>query len=328
MNRSTRFAILLFTGSIASCFLMTAVPALSQQVGKEASTQSNALFNGIIFALIGGVVGFLSNFALERYKKSKEPIRRISYSSKIRPGIVEIEEDFKEEVSVLYKGNPVKNSSRAFFDLKNTGNKQIKNLEIRFEFTEGSEIIDALIEPRDIPVEMGLGEIKLPGVSKNQIKYIIGTLKPLEEIEFQFIVQNNQHKPLRIKYYNTNDEDVIFITKESTARKNDMDKVVNFMELSSVIFIILPLLSQIFTFTLIDRFILEILIKPVISISMLSGFTFFLLPRFRGFVESLIKIISGLSQQLPSVQINGGKNSLVALQNAQITADSLRMGDD
>jgi hypothetical protein len=324
MHRSIRFTFLL-TVSILSCLFTTTFPALSQQVAKEASAQIN-LLNVIITALIGGIIGFSSNFAMERYKKSKEPTRRISYSSKISPGIVgEIEEDFKEKVSVLYKGHPVKNSSRAFFGLKNTGNKQIKNQEIRFEFTEGSEIIDTLLEPRNIPVEMDLQEIKLPGLGKNEIKYVVGTIKPGEEIGFQFIVQNNEHKSLFIKHHTKNEEDVIFITKESSARHNDMDKVVNFLELSSFVFIVLPLFSQIFISMNGERG--NTLIRPLFLLITLSGFMFILLPRFRGFVESLIKIISGLSQQLPSVQINGN-NSLVAFENSQISAQSLRMGDD
>jgi hypothetical protein len=97
------------------------------------------------------------------------------------------------------------------------------------------------------------------------------------------------------------------------------------VEFSSILFVVLPLLSKIFT--RINGELGLILIEPLFSLLTVCGFAFILLPRFRGFIESLTKIISGLSQQLLSVEING-KNSLVALQNAQINADNLRMGDD
>jgi len=183
MCRNIKFVIFFTVGIFISFVETLSVLSQSQIVSQTNSTTSqsssepNALWSGLTIAIVSAILGFLASVAVESIKKRSEPRKQISYTKDIKSGIVgSIEKDIESKVSILYDGKPAKNMFYVLFDIENTGNRQVKNQEIRFEFIESIEILDSFFEPQKIPPEMDFEEIKISNLSENEKKYRIGTI--------------------------------------------------------------------------------------------------------------------------------------------------------
>ena len=129
----------------ALSYAETASQASSSKTGQPL-LQTSQLLNGAILAIVSATLGFLANIFLEGIKRKNQPTKQISYTQDIKRGIVgSIEKDIENKVIISYDGKPVKNLFYVVFDIENTGDSQILNQEIRFEFTKGSEIIDTFV---------------------------------------------------------------------------------------------------------------------------------------------------------------------------------------
>ena len=196
MNKVFRFSIIFALAALTSC-LSSQLLVLSSnaQVVSQASNSmkqppaaSNELLNGVIVAVVSGIIGFLASFVIERIKKKNEPRKQISYSKVVKSGIVgTIEKDIEGKIGILYNGKPAQNMFYALFDIENTGNQQVKNQEIRFEFTDDSEILDVFHSPQKIEPEMELKELLDSNLGNHQKKFRIGVIKPKEKLGFRFI---------------------------------------------------------------------------------------------------------------------------------------------
>lgn len=285
---------------------------LLNQVDKtteQSSLISETLRNGIILAVISATLGFITNIIVENVKRRNEPRKQLSYSQIIKSGIVgTIEPDIANKVSVSYNGKPARNMYYAIFNVENTGNKQVNDCKVRFEFTEGSEILDVFFDPEPIP-EIEL-EILKEGVGSNEAKYNIGFLKPKEQVGFRFIVKgiesNNsvskQSNDIVLShYFHNSNGDVKFILKVPREVGDDIKVIKSFTIVCLGILIFIPLIRNII-FYLTNNSPFSDLFA---SLAALIGFVILILPRLEGFIRVLFSLAS-LSNK--STLSNSNKN--------------------
>jgi hypothetical protein len=331
MCRNIKFVIFFTAGIFISFVENLSVLSQSQIVSQTNSTTSqsssepNALWSGLTIAIVSAILGFLASVAVESIKKRSEPRKQISYTKDIKSGIVgSIEEDIESKVSILYDGKPAKNMFCVLFDIENTGNRQVKNQEIRFEFIESIEILDSFFEPQKIPPEMDFEEIKISNLSENEKKYRIGTIKPQEKLGFRFIVQTSENKIATLKHYTKSDEDVSFIAREAKKVADDIDQVKAFLSLLLTFFVLLPLLQNLWSRNMFIYHAFRELGGLVISLIALVGFVFLILPRFGRFIEAVVNLLSGSSR--PDIQAE--RVAFIALEGSNVIVDKVTMADD
>ncbi|MEO0534856.1 MAG: hypothetical protein AAF215_13450 [Cyanobacteria bacterium P01_A01_bin.123] len=280
-----------FSSSLYS--LSTQAQGVNQTGGSTSQVPliSNELLNGIILAVVSAIFGFLASFLIERINKRSEPRAQISYSKIIKSGIIGIlEKDIEDKISVLYAGKPAKNMFYALFDIENTGNQQVKNQEIRFEFTDNSEILDVFFEPPKIEPEMEFKELLESGLGKHEKKYRIGIIKPSEKLGFRFIVQDSGSNSIKFLHHTKNESDVTFTERELKRVADDIEQVKIFLTLCIVFFVLIPLFEN----TISPFFPLA---SSFFSLIMLSGFVFLIFPRFEAFIRTTVNLISELRQE-------------------------------
>ncbi len=315
------FSVAALTSCFSSQLLLSPSNAqLISQVSSstnQSSPASNELLNGVIVAVVSGIIGFLASFAIERLKKRNEPRKQISHSKVIKSGIIgNIEKDIEGKIGILYNGKPAQNMFYALFDIENTGNQQVKNQEIRFEFANDSEILDVFHCPQKIEPEMELGELLESSLSKHEKKFKIGVIKPKEKLGFRFIIQGSQNESLDFKYHAKNDDDVNFIKIEDKRVADDIEQIRSFSLNCLVAFVLFPLIKGVFPY------FLNGLISPLLSLGSLAIFGFLILPRLEGFVKSFVNLVTKKQSDIQSEKIGfvvmGGS---VNVENFAISSD-------
>jgi hypothetical protein len=187
----------------------------------------------------------------------------------------------------------------ALFDIENTGNLQIKNQEIRFEFTDDSEILDVFYCPQKVEPEMELKDLSEDNLGKHERKFRIGVIKPKEKLGFRFIIQGSINESLDFKHYTKNDDDIGFIKVEDKKITDDIEQVKYFLMNCLITFVLIPLMKEIF------RDIntpISYLILFLLSLSNLAFFGFLIIPHFEGFIKSVINVVSTSSKKKSDMQ--------------------------
>lgn len=326
MNKVFRFSIIFALAALTSC-LSSQLLVLSSnaQVVSQASNSmkqppvaSNELLNGVIVAVVSGIIGFLASFVIERIKKKNEPRKQISYSKVVKSGIVgKIEKDIEGKIGVLYNGKPAQNMFYALFDIENTGNQQVKNQEIRFEFTDDSEILDVFHSPQKIEPEMELKELLDSNLGNHQKKFRIGVIKPKQKLGFRFIVQGPKNESLDFKYHPKNDDDVSFIKIEDKKVADDVEQVRSFLINCLIAFVVFPLMKENAQF-----FLFPELSFSLLSLGSLIVFGLLIIPNLENFIKSVVNLASKKQSDIQSEKIGmlvmGGS---VNVENLSISPD-------
>jgi hypothetical protein len=301
-NKLFKFSIIFSVTAVTLClsYQLLLLPSKAQLISQASSSikpspsASNELLNGVIVAVVSGIIGFLASFIIERIKKKNEPRKQISYSTVVKSGIVgKIEKDIEGKIGILYNGKPAQNMFYALFDIENTGNQQVKNQEIRFEFTDDSEILDVFHSPQKIEPEMELKELFDSNLGNKQKKFRIGVIKPKEKLGFRFIIQGSKNESLDFKYHPKNDDDVGFVKVEDKKVADDIEQVRSFLMNCLIAFVVLPLIQQSVTFEL----------SMVFSSSSLAVFVVFILPNLEGFIKSVVNLVSKQQSDILSENI-------------------------
>lgn len=297
MNKIFKLSLISLAVCLGSQFLSldSSNAQLVSQTGASAGQSaptSNELLNGIIIAVVSGIIGFLASLFIERIKKKSEPRKQISYSKILKSGIIgNIEKDIESKIGILYNGKPAQNMFYALFDIENTGNQQIKNQEIRFEFSDNSEILDIFFCPKKIEPEIDLKEVTQANLGKHEKKYKIGAMKPKEKLGFRFIIQGSKDQSLDFNYHAKNDDDVSFIKVEDRKSLDEIEQVKSFLVNCLIASVLFPLMKEIFPF-----------LEPLFSIGSLAVFGLLILPRLEGFIKSTVNLISTAFKEKSDMQ--------------------------
>jgi hypothetical protein len=156
---------------------------------QQAPLIADELARGLVIAAFGAALGLLANYLLAHWKQRKEPLRRISYETQARQELGITSTPLRDRVQILYRGQPADRIHSSECRLRNSGNQKLQDVQIRFEFDEGTTILDPIVNPLP-PREVGLVHDPSDELEDNEVRYFIASLKPQEEIHFQFVVAN------------------------------------------------------------------------------------------------------------------------------------------
>jgi hypothetical protein len=249
MSRTFKFVTFFILTILSVCLVKQTVATasflpnatLANLLSKVTSTPSQAtspvspppdtnFWQSFVIAIVSAFLGFIANLIIEKYKKKREPHKQLSYNKVIKKGIVDIEKDLQQKISILYDNHPAKNMYYILFDLENTGNRTIQAQEIRFEFPDGSQILDCFYDPAKPEAEMKVEELKDPGLSQYERKYRIGYMERGKKLGFRFIVAGSESQDMRMEHYTKNEKDEVdFVSGIVSKTANETETIKDFL---------------------------------------------------------------------------------------------------
>lgn len=239
---------------------------------------NKAFWEKFTIIIITAIISFLSSYVLARKKQRREPKKQLSYDAVINKGLVEIAKDIRSKIKILYNEVEIESLFNTICNIKNTGNTVIKDQYIRFEFSQGTNIIEFFFDP--IPErEIGVEEIKEDVLNKNEKRFLIKHLEKEQQVNFRFILTNNQNIKLSLHPFNEMG-DVDFIPRAIGKIADEKFYVARFLMLY-LVFLIVPRVLYIIPFGFGDI---------AAGLSRLA-ILFFILPNIKPFIEVISEII-------------------------------------
>lgn len=214
--------------------------ALSQ-VTQTPSTGFDPFTEKVLVAIVTAILTLIVGYILFQLKERREPRKRLSYDLKTRHGLVAIEESIARYISLTYKGRSADKLTYVRCDIKNTGNTVIKAEFLRFEFSEGSQILDAYTEPLP-PREYGVSEIAEPSLKPHERRYQIQHLEKQQQVGFRFVLSDTPEPEPRIVPFNE-DGDVEVTAASISRAADDRQRIEHFIYL----FVLSLIISQVFS---------------------------------------------------------------------------------
>lgn len=191
----------------------------------------------ITLAILAGIIAFASGYVLAGISK-KSSSKRLSYNLDIETGLVNVEKTVKEKVKVLYEDKEIANLSNINIDIENTGSSIVKSQEIRFEFLQGTKILNFYFDPQPQP-EMKVEEINDPNLKEFERKCRIGHIEKEGKLGVRFVVTSNSEVKPTLHPYNENG-DVELVSRVATKILSQREQVVKFISLLIMYFVIPP----------------------------------------------------------------------------------------
>lgn len=190
-------------------------------------------------ALFSALLSFGAALYFAHRKSREEPIKRISYTTDVQPGLVSIDEAIADEVTVRYKSSTVDKLSLVSVDIYNSGNTVVKDEEIRFEFPTGAEIIETRFDPPlkpEVPVEAVDASVSNP-------KYRLRHLERGQRVGFRFVVASSGvlARPELHPFNEAGDVDFAPGRADDVARDDARSHVSRFVFLLGLVWLIPPL---------------------------------------------------------------------------------------
>lgn len=191
----------------------------------------SGLTEKIALALIGGVIGFLASYFLDRIKAHREPRRRISWDATTQRALIEVSPGIRSKVRVLYEESEVTKLTHLRCTVVNSGNRVIKDHQVRFPMPNGARLLEEYLDPPPDP-ELGvelLGKDTIDGAT--QCRYHIAHLERNESITFNFVTAGGEFRDWRPRSFNK-EGDVEFQRRDASFDKEDQEHVPPFLLIS------------------------------------------------------------------------------------------------
>ena len=267
----------------ASVFSWFVTSSAFAQGNQAASGAVNPLAEKVLIALVSAALSLITGYILLQLKEGREPRKQLSYDIEIRPGFFTVEESVAQNVSLAYKGRSAEKLAYVKYNIKNTGNSIVKSEYFRFEFAEGSEVLDSYVEPLP-PKEYGVVAVHDADLQKNERRYLIAHLEKQQQVGFRFILTNVTDPEPRVIPFN--EEGDVEVTATSISRAADDRRLVEqFVRLFFLSIIIPPI------FGFLPGFLGDAASGLVYLI-----FGFALIPLVIPFSREISKVISALGQ--------------------------------
>lgn len=192
-----------------------------------------------LIALISAVLSLITGYVLLQITHRKDPHKRLSYSLERRHGVFSADDKIARHVCLTYKGRPADNITFVHCDVRNTGNTVIKRQFLRFDFGDGTRVLDAYADPPP-PKEYGLEEVKDDDLQFYEKRFLIQHLEKDQKINFRFVLSQAQEHGVQIFPYNE-EGDVALATDSVSHAADDKKKVQQFVFYWLLLLIVPPI---------------------------------------------------------------------------------------
>jgi len=287
---------------IVSASSITFAQIPSPQRSSVSAFVDKTFLQNVAVTILSAVLAFSSGYVLAGINKFKSgSSKRLSYSLDIETGIVNIKENIKQKVRVLYEDKEIINLSNINFDIENTGNSVIKSQEIRFEFSSETRILDFYFDPQPLP-EMKAELINDPGLRSFEKKCRISHIEKGQTLTMRFVVTSDSEIKLIPHPYNENG-DVEFLSRSTTKTLSEREQVAKFLSLLIMYYVIPPV------FSLFSLSLFSVTIGGLVRL----GFLLFLFRFIAPFSETVAELIS--------TWLNPEDKNSVSLLNVEVGGD-------
>lgn len=310
-----RFRLILILLFILSIYTTISIAA-DENATSMAFYVEKDFWAKITLVIITAILSFLVSYALWQIKKRKEPKRQLSYDLGIKKGLVEVEKDIKDKVTVLYNNQKIEDLYHVSCNVENTGNLVIKNNYIRFEFNQEIEIMEFFFEPKP-EREMGVEEDLKTELETCEKRFIIKHLDRNQQVGFHFILASS--KEVRIKLHPFNEEVVDFVPRSISKVSNQKEQITSFVTLY-LLFLLLPSALYIVPFfgtTAADyvRVAILIIIYPFIK------------PFAQAIADMISKFLTEKAVQPMQIGVHDSKNISI-ISNSNENTQTLKISED
>jgi hypothetical protein len=223
---------ILFSVSLVSC------TTYNESDNKTSFFLDENFLHDIALVILGAVLTIVTNYVSERLKLKYKLRKQLSYDILTKKDLVEVEEKIRDKVKIIYNGKIIDNLYYVAVDLENSGNTVIKKQHVRFEFPEGTKIIEPFFEPLPEP-EIGLEEEINDPKKPHELKYKIGHLESGQRLGYRFILTSDKPEVTpKLHPYNA-EGGVVFVPKSISKSRDEKDDITSFITLC-LYFLIIP----------------------------------------------------------------------------------------
>jgi hypothetical protein len=193
----------------------------------------------LVVAVVGAIVGILGTVAIERMKLRREPTKRLSWDAGVHNAMVSTDDTIRRLLRLSYNDYPIEGLSSVEFRVENSGNRVVKNEQLRFSFPPGAQIIEAV--PTSQP-EREMGVARRPDLeqSASEAVFTIGQLERGQSVGLRLSVAARDVAGWKVVAHNE-EGDVDFHERAAARRREDREHVPAFFRLAFLTFTVPPL---------------------------------------------------------------------------------------
>jgi hypothetical protein len=193
----------------------------------------------LVVAVVGAIVGVLGTVAVERMKMRREPTKRLSWEAEVHNAMVSTDDTIRRQLRLSYNGYPIEGLNSVEFRVENSGNRVVKNEQLRFGFPPGAQIIEAV--PTSRP-EREMGVTRRPDLEQDasEAVFTVGQLERGQSVALRLSVAARDVSGWKVVAHNE-EGDVDFHERGAARRREDREHVPAFFALAFLTLTVPPL---------------------------------------------------------------------------------------
>ena len=206
----------------------------------KGSSFSSVIENPAVVAILAAILGFVSAYAIYQIQRRREPRKQLSWELHSREAQLEVSSEIKERVSVLYRDIRVQNLTAVICVVANTGNRVVKNEQVRFNFGDRAQVLEHSLYPAPEP-ELGVVQVYDPGLTSLDYVYRIGQLEVDDQVRFLFVLSSQNPIDPPAPHAKNEEGDVKFIRRGTERIVADQEHLRPFF-IALFAFLVVPLI--------------------------------------------------------------------------------------
>lgn len=173
---------------------------LLAQAGQHPAANMSPFTEKVVIAVVSAVLSLLGGYILLQLKEKREAHKQLSYDLAVR-NVLDVDDVIAKDIAVTYKNRPAGQISFVTCDVKNTGNRVIKDQSLRFAFGKSATVIDAYLDPPP-PLEFGVAEVADDKLLDSERKFAIKHLERDQAVGLRFVVAGTIEGDVKIHPFN------------------------------------------------------------------------------------------------------------------------------